>query len=384
MAREHSIDTRAVHAGKPDSPVEGAVVMPIFQTAMFETVSDENYHDIHYLRLNNSPNHLLLHDKLASLESAEAGLVTASGMAAISTALLTVLGAGDHMLAQDVLYGGTHSMVNHDFPKLGIEVDFIDGADPDSWESRLKPNTKAIYVETISNPLIGVPELKAVPEFAKAHNLVSFIDNTFASPINFRPAEHGYDLALHSATKYLNGHTDIVAGAVVGKAELVEQVRYKLNHLGGSLDPHACFLLNRGLTTLALRIARQNESALRIARILDEHPAVTRVNYAGLESSPHHERARAALDGFGGMLSFDLAGGADAARRLLDGVRIPLVAPSLGGAESLLTLPAATSHQSVSPEDRAALGIGDGLVRMSVGIESADDLIEDLTSTLDA
>ena len=384
MARERSIETRAVHAGKPATSIEGAVVMPIFQTAMYETVSDEDYHDIRYLRLNNSPNHLLIHDKLASLESAEAGLVTASGMAAISTALLTFLGAGDHMLAQDVLYGGTHSMILHDFPKLGIEVDFIDGADPESWGAKLKPNTKAIYVETISNPLIGVPELKAVPEFAKANNLVSLIDNTFASPVNFRPAEHGYDLALHSATKYLNGHTDIVAGAVVGRAGLVEQVRHKLNHLGGSLDPHACFLLNRGLVTLPLRIARQNDSALRIARFLDGHPAVSRVNYAGLVSSPHHERAKAALDGFGGMLSFDLAGGADAARRLLDRATIPMIAPSLGGVETLLTLPAATSHQSISPEDRAALGIGDGLVRMSVGIESPDDLIDDLGSALDA
>jgi cystathionine beta-lyase/cystathionine gamma-synthase len=297
MSRKYSIDTRAVHAGKPDANIEGAVVMPVFQTAMYETVSDEDYHDIRYLRLNNSPNHLLLHDKLASLENAEAGLVTASGMAAISTALLTILGAGDHLIAQDVLYGGTHSMVNHDFPKLGIQVDFIDGADPDSWKSKLKPNTKAVYVETISNPLIGVPELKAVPEFARANGLVSLIDNTFASPVNFRPAEHGYDISLHSATKYLNGHTDIVAGAVVGRADLVEQVRHKLNHLGGSLDPHACFLLNRGLLTLPLRIARQNESALRIARFLDEHPAVARVNYAGLVSSPQHQRAKAALDG---------------------------------------------------------------------------------------
>ena len=384
MPDQRHIDTRVIHAGRLDPTVQGAVVLPIFQTAMYETGADEDYHDIRYIRLNNSPNHQVLHDKLASLEGAEAGLVTASGMAAISTSLLTVLGTGDHLLAQDVLYGGTHSMIVHDFPKLGIEVDFVDGADPDSWESKRKPNTKAIYVETLSNPLIGVPALEQVPVFAKANGLVSLIDNTFASPVNFRPAEHGYDLSLHSATKYLNGHTDIVAGAVVGSRDLVEQVRHKLNHLGGSLDPHACFLLNRGIMTLALRIARQNESALAIARFLEEHPGVSRVNYAGLVSSPHHERAKASLDGFGGMLSFELDGGAEAAGRMLERASIPMIAPSLGGVESLLTRPATTSHQSISPEDRAALGISDGLVRMSVGIESPDDLIDDLGHALEA
>jgi len=384
MPEKHQIDTRVVHAGELDPTVHGAVVLPIFQTAMFETGGGEDYHDIRYIRLNNCPNHQVLHDKLASLESAEAGLVTASGMAAISTALLTVLGAGDHLIAQDVLYGGTHSMIVHDFPKLGIEVDFVDGADPDSWEAKRKPNTKAIYVETISNPLITVPALAQVPAFAKANGLVSMIDNTFASPVNFRPAEHGYDLSLHSATKYLNGHNDIVAGAVVGDGDLVEQVRHKLNHLGGSLDPHACFLLNRGIMTLALRIARQNESALAIARFLDEHPAISNVNYAGLVSSPHHERAKAWLDGYGGMMSFELAGGADAAQKLLDLATIPMIAPSLGGVESLLTRPATTSHQSLSPEARAAIGISDGLVRMSVGVESVDDLIDDLGRALDA
>jgi len=351
---------------------------------MYETGGGEEYHDIRYIRLNNSPNHQVLHDKLASLENAEAGLVTASGMAAISTALLTVLGTGDHLLAQDVLYGGTHSMIVHDFPKLGIEVDFVDGADPESWEAKRRPTTKAIYVETISNPLISVPALEQVPAFAKANGLVSMIDNTFASPVNFRPAEHGYDLSLHSATKYLNGHNDIVAGAVVGNGELVEQVRHKLNHLGGSLDPHACFLLNRGIMTLGLRIARHNESALAIARFLDEHPAISNVNYAGLVTSPHHERAKASLDGFGGMMSFELVGGAGAAQKLLDRATIPMIAPSLGGVESLLTRPATTSHQSLSPEARAAIGISDGLVRMSVGVEATGDLIDDLGRALDA
>ena len=382
MPDKRHIDTRVVHAGKLDPTVRGAVVLPIFQTAMYETGVDEDYHDIRYIRLNNSPNHQVLHGKLASLEGAEAGLVTASGMAAISTSLLTVLGTGDHMLAQNVLYGGTHSMIVHDFPKLGIEVDFVDGADPDSWESKRKPNTKAIYVETISNPLISVPALEQVPAFAKANGLVSLIDNTFASPVNFRPAEHGYDLSLHSATKYLNGHTDSVAGAVVGSSDLVEQVRHKLNHLGGSLDPHACFLLNRGIMTLALRIARQNESAMAIARFLEEHPGVSRVNYAGLVSSPHHERARASLDGFGGMLSFELGGGAEAAQQMLERATIPMIAPSLGGVESLVCFPTRMTHHAIPEAEKQKMGITDSLVRLSVGIEAMEDLVADIDQAL--
>ncbi|GAH81583.1 unnamed protein product, partial [marine sediment metagenome] len=209
----------------------------------------------------------------------EAALVTASGMAVISTTLLTLLSSGDHMLAQDCLYGGTHDLITKDLPTLGISYDFIDADNPDSWEHQLQPNTKAIYVETMTNPLLQVGDLKAVVEFANAHGLVSVIDNTFASPVNFRPPEWGFDLSLHSCTKYLNGHSDIVAGAVIGCTDLIEKITHKLNHLGGSLDPHACFLLHRGVKTLAVRVKYQNESTIKIARFLEEHPAVKKVNY---------------------------------------------------------------------------------------------------------
>jgi cystathionine beta-lyase/cystathionine gamma-synthase len=376
------IETKLVHAGEPR--LNDTVVLPIFQTAMQLTPREgkEEYDDIKYLRLNNSPNHEALGQKFAALENAEAGLVAASGMAAISTSLLTVLGQGDHLLAQDCLYGGTHELITRDFPRLGIEHDFINGADPASWEGKLKPNTKAIYVEAISNPLMEVPNLEMAANFAKTHGLVSLIDNTFTSPVNFRPFEWGFDLSLHSCSKYMNGHSDIVAGAVIG-GEWVERVRHKLNLLGGSLDTHACFLLHRGVKTLALRVRAQCANALEIARFLDEHPAVTRVNYPGLENNPEHARAAKFFDGFGGMLSFELAAGMDAADKLLKTVKIPLIAPSLGGIESLLTRPAGTSHSGLTPEEREEIGIRDGLIRMSVGIEAADDIIDDLRRGLE-
>ena len=376
--------TKLIHAGEPEPRIYGAVGMPIFQSAMFEYAGETSYHDLKYIRLNNTPNHLALHQKLAALENTEAALVTASGMAAISTALLTVLTAGDHLLVQDCLYGGTHDFVTRDLGGFGISHDFIDADDAGSWKSKLRPTTKAIYVETMTNPLLQVADLKAVPAFAKANGLVSMIDNTFASPINFRPAEWGYDLSLHSCTKYLNGHNDIVAGAVIGRSDLIERITHKLNHLGGSLDPHACFLLHRGMKTLAVRVNHQNASAQKIAGFLEQHPKIARVNYPGLESHPRHQRAKALFDGFSGMLSFELKGGKDAAQRFMSNTTLPIIAPSLGGVESLLTRPSTTSHAGMSPDDRQRLGITDGLIRMSVGIEATEDIIEDFERALRA
>ncbi|MCK5553967.1 MAG: PLP-dependent transferase, partial [Deltaproteobacteria bacterium] len=266
----------------------------------------------------------------------------------------------------------------------GISFDFIDGDDPDSWKGQLRPTTKAIYVETITNPLLQVADLKAVVEFAKAHGLVSLIDNTFSSPINFRPPEWGFDLSLHSCTKYLNGHSDIVAGAIIGRGELIEKIRQKLNHLGGSLDPHACFLLHRGMKTLALRVRYQNESALKIARFLEEHQAVEKVNYPGLEGHPGHQRSRELFDGFGGMLSFELKNGAGTAELFIQSTTLPIIAPSLGGIETLMTRPVTTSHSGLSPEERQRMGISEGLIRVSVGIEATEDIIEDFEQALKA
>jgi cystathionine beta-lyase/cystathionine gamma-synthase len=377
-ADKRHIDTKLVHAGEPTPRIEGAVAMPIFQSSTFVSEGGTSYDTMRYIRLNNTPNHDVLHAKLAALENTESALVTASGMAAITTSLFTLLKPGGHLLAQDVLYGGTLGLLDTQFEALGLSYDFIDGRDPSLWESKLRPETKAIYVETISNPMMGVPELGAVTEFAKAHGLISMIDNTFASPVNFRPAEWGFDLSFHSGTKYLGGHSDIVAGAVIGRADLIRTIFVNLKYYGGSLDPHACFLLHRGLKTLGVRVRQQNENALAIARFLEDHPAVATVNYPGLVTNVDHQRAEKYLDGFGGMLSFDPAGGAEAAKQLMDRVEIPIIAPSLGGVESLFSRPSTTSHLAVPPDGRAALGISDGLIRMSVGIESADDLIDDV------
>lgn len=376
------IETELIHAG--EARIEGAVNTPVFLSAMFEFAGEESYYDLKYIRLNNTPNHAALHEKIARLEKSEAALVTASGMAAITTSLLSVLRAGDHLLVQDNLYGGTYDFVGKELGEFGISFDFIDAGDPDSWGAKLRPQTKAVYVEAMTNPLLKVGDLRAVVAMARAKGLVSIIDSTFATPINFTPIEFGFDLSAHSCTKYMNGHADLVAGSVAGSAEMIERITHRLDHLGGSLDPHACFLLQRGMMTLALRMKQQNESALRIARFLEEHDAVERVNYPGLGSHPDHARAREYFRGFSGMLSFELRGGVEAAERALKRATIPIVAPSLGGVQSLLIRPAITSHAGMTAQQRRQAGISDGLIRMSVGIEATDDLLADLDQALGA
>ena len=375
------IQTRLVHAGE-EKKIAGAVVMPIFQSATFTSEAGQAYDDIRYLRLSNTPNHTVLHAKLADISGGEAALVTASGMAAISTALLALLKSGDHLLIQDCLYGGTHSFVSQDAPDLGISCDFIKGNAPETWAAKLKPETKAIYVETMTNPLLEVADLEAVVAFAREHGLVSLIDNTFASPCNFRPLQLGFDIELHSATKYLNGHSDIVAGVVIGSEQYIKTIVHKLNHFGGSLDTHACFLLHRGMKTLALRMRQHDENGLQLARFLAAQPAVAKVNYPGLASHPQYERAERLFAGAGGVLSLELHGGVAAAERLLAGLQLPASAPSLGGVETLITRPATTSHSGLSPEERAAIGVGDGLLRVACGIEAAEDLCADFAQAL--
>lgn len=383
MKDSQGIDTQLIHAGEAGHRYGGAVCLPVFQTANY-AFRGEDGEVLRYARLNNSPNHEVLAAKVAALERADDAVVTASGMAAVSTALLAVLGARDHLLVQDSLYGGTHGFVRDELPAFGVDVDWIDPDDPASWAAKRKPNTKAIYVESISNPLLRVADLPAVVAFARAEGLVSLIDSTFTSPVNYRPIEAGFDLSLQSATKYLNGHSDIVAGTVAGRGDLVERVKRRLDHLGASLDPHACMLLHRGMKTLGLRMRQQNASTQALAEALERHDAVREVNYPGLASHPRHGRARDLFAGSGGVLSFDLHGGLDAARAFLRNVTIAMVAPSLGGVETLVTLPATTSHKAIPGDERRAMGIGDGLVRVAVGIESTDDLVADFVRALDA
>lgn len=379
----YELDTLLVHAGEPRPRIEGAVSTPIFCSANFESADEESYHDIRYLRLNNTPNHLVLHKKLAAIERGEAALVTSSGMAAISTALLSVLESGSHLIAQDCLYGGTHSLFTEDLKAFGIDVTFVNLSKPEEWSHALRSETKAFYVESMTNPLLQVGALDKVPGFCRSHGLVSLIDNTFATPVNFTPLTHGFDLSLHSATKYLNGHSDIVAGAIIGRLGMVEKALHRLNHLGGSLDPHACFLLQRGLKTLNLRVTRQNENAQALAEFLYQRDEVGAVNYPGLPSHPGHDIARSLFEGFGGVLSFELREGERAAEALLSRLALPVNAASLGGVETLVTRPCRSSHSGVPREERLKIGITDGLIRVAVGIENIEDLIEDFRQALE-
>ncbi len=378
-----SLGTQVVHAGAPE-PVEGAVVTPIFQSANYLMRGETRYQDLRYIRLHNTPSHLALQSRLAAIEGAEAALVTASGMAAISGAILTLAGSGDHLLAQRTLYGGTMSFLEEDAERFGLAhsaIDLADSRGPAAWKEQLRPETRVLYVEAISNPLIEVGDLRSAASFAREHGLTSVIDATFASPVNVRPLELGFDLVVHSATKYLNGHSDLVAGVVAGSAELVEKVRHLQLHLGAALDPHACFLFERGLKTLVLRVERQNATALRLARHLADRPEVSRVRYPGLPGDPGHRWAKELFDGFGGMLSFELDT-VERAESFLSRVEIPLHAASLGGVESLVVQPARSTHLAMTPEERQAHGISDRLVRVSVGVEDPDDLIADFDQAL--
>jgi cystathionine beta-lyase/cystathionine gamma-synthase len=375
------IETKLIHAGDLKPRPAGAIALPIYQSSTFEYTGATDYHDVRYIRLNNTPNHQVLHDRLAALESGEAGLVAGSGMAAISSTLLGLLQAGDHVLAHRCLYGGSHDLFTKDLPALGITCTFVDGNRPDSWQAALTTKTRVFYVETLTNPLLEVLALPEVAAFAKKHGIVTVIDNTLATPVNMRPIEHGFDLVVHSATKYLNGHSDIVAGAVIGSKALVEKVKRKLDHFGGTLDPHACFLLYRGLKTLAVRVRYQNQSALELARFLASHAAVKRVNHPGLEDHPHHQRARSLFTGLGGTFSFELASDARVAP-LFEKLTLAISAPSLGGPETLITRPATTSHAGLGAEERKRQGISENLIRVSIGLESTEDLKEDFLRAL--
>jgi cystathionine beta-lyase/cystathionine gamma-synthase len=372
-----SMETLAVHGGERRPGPEGSIVFPIYQGTVYSVEPGTGYHDIPYIRLSSTPSQRYLHDKLAVLEGAEAALATASGMAAATTALLSFLRAGDHLLASDCLYGGTHDFLTERAADLGWHYTFVDVNRPDTWAAARTPRTRVFLVETITNPLMRVGRLREIAEFARQEGLLSVIDNTFASPVNFRPLAAGFDLCFHSATKYLGGHSDLVGGCVMGRTELIDRVRMTLNHYGASLDPHAGFLLARGIKTLALRVRAQNENASALAGFLAGRPEVAAVNYPGLASHPDHAHAAELLSGFGGMLSLRLRDGEAAAQALIEAVRLPYPAPSLGGVESLITLPAATSHAGMRREDRERLGITDDLIRVSCGIEGTQDLIAD-------
>lgn len=377
MKEKFGFETQLIHSGEPRPLHERAVIQPIYQSSTFETVPVSNYKEHRYIRLNNTPNHIALGEKLAAIEGGEAGLVAASGMAAISTALLALIQKDGHLLSQSELYGGTHHFLKDNFPSLGREVSFFSQGDLGELEKKLQPNTRGIYVEAISNPTLRIPDHHAVIAFAKKHGLLTFIDNTFPSPANFNPIQLGYDVVLHSATKYINGHTDIVAGVIVTQRRYLEAVLDLLNYLGGSMDPHTCFLLNRGLKTLGARMRCHNENALQFAEALEKSGKFNRVIYPGLPSHPDHARAKELFRAFGGMVSFEAKGAVADVQAAIKKLQLPVYAPSLGGVETLITRPAETSHSGVPKQDLEKLGIRDTLVRVSVGLESPKDLIQD-------
>lgn len=382
LLKDKRPDTRMIHAGEPEPRIAGAVAMPVFQSSTYESVEGEDYHDIGYIRLSNTPNHRALAEKLSALEGSEAALLFSSGMAAVTTSLLAHLCPGGHLLIGSCLYGGTHGFVFGLLEKFGVSYSVLDIDAPETWPALLRENSRVIYTEVMTNPLLEVADHAAVVAFADAHGLISMIDNTFASPVNFRPCEFGYDLSIQSATKYLNGHSDIVAGTVAGSRAHISEIKQHLDYLGGCMNPHQAWLLHRGLKTLAVRVERQNSNALRLAQMLINHPRVSQVNYPGLTASPWHERAAALFEGFGAMLSFEPDTSVESAERIMKSLEIPIHAPSLGGVESLVTLPARTSHAGMSRAEREGMGISDKLVRVSVGIEHIDDLLADFEQAL--
>ncbi len=357
------------------------VVAPIMQSSTFvNAVGSER--EVLYTRYGNNPNQQSLAGKYALLEGAEDALFVASGMAATALAHLAVLGPGDHLLASRWIYGGTQKLFDEEFGRLGITVSYVDPTTPRVWRKSIKKNTRAMFIESPVNPTIRVLDLAPMAGIAKEFGLALLVDATFASPINFRPLEHGADVVITSATKYLNGHSDIIAGAVAGTRSLIEEVVRLMRVWGPAIDPHAAWLLERGMKTLAIRMARHNANGLAVGTFLAGHPRVTSVSYPGLVSHPDHEIAARTLDGFGGMVGATIKGGTSAAERFLKRLQLFVHAPSLAGVESLVSEPRLTSHKGHSAEALTAAGIEEGFVRLSCGIEDAEDLIADLEQAL--
>ena len=380
--------TLAIHGGEPKHGRNASVTTPIVRTANFTFASTaemkrwaEGKSKAYIYTRYGNPTLAVAEAKIAELENAEAALVTASGSAAISSALLSVLRAGDELIATRQLYGGSFSLMRDILPRMGIRAHHVD-TDLEGVDRLVNSKTRAIYVESPTNPTLGLVDLKKVVSLARKHKLFSLIDNTFATPILQKPLDLGFDLVLHSATKYLAGHSDIVAGAVAGSRERVRKVREIMISLGGSMDPDPAYLLIRGLKTLEIRVRRQCASAMAVARFLERHPKVARVHYPGLTSHPGYSLAKRQMNGFGGMLAFDLKGGRTAARRFCDRTEIFLLAASLGGVESLIVLPIYTSHYRMSTAELSAAGVRPGTIRMSVGLEDPGDLLADLKSAL--
>ncbi len=376
-----ALATLAVRAGTDARETDTPVVHPIYQGVNFvqEIGTGEG---MRYPRYGNSPNAEIVQRKVAALEGTEAAVLLASGQGATACALLALLRPGDHLIASSWIYGGTRQLLSEEFQSFGIDVSLVDPMETRIWRKSLRKSTRAIFVESPVNPTCRVLDLRPVGYITKELGIALVVDSTFASPVNQRPLEHGADVVIHSSTKFLNGHHDALGGVVCGTAPYIDEVRRKMMLWGQAPDPFAAWLLERGLKTLDVRVRRQNENAMRIAEWCSQRKEIRAVHYPGLPSHPDHDVAKAILDGYGGMLAIELAGGARAADRFLRKLKLITHAPSLGGVDSLVSEPRFSSHESMTSAERAAAGIPDGFLRLSVGLEAADDLIADIDHAL--
>jgi cystathionine beta-lyase/cystathionine gamma-synthase len=386
--KNYAFSTLVLHGEKGEFFPEGAVAEPIFQTSTFvfkDSAEVKKYQEgktdkYLYTRYGN-PTLEVAEDKIAALEGAEVGLVVSSGMAAVTTTILTLCQAGDEIISTEPVYGGTLHLFQKLFPGLGIKVNFVDPLKLGEAEKLITKSTKILFGETPTNPNLKIVDLKKLLNIAQKHKLTSVIDNTFATPYNQNPIKMGADVVIHSATKYLGGHSDLVAGIIVGKKIFIKDAVETMKMLGGCLDPLGAFLLLRGLKTLAVRVERQNENGMKVARFLSDHPKVNKVYYPGLPSHPQHKLAKSQMKGFGGMVCFDV-GDLESATRVMDNIKLFLNATSLGGVESLASIPVLTSHYGFKPKDLTRAGVTPGMVRLSCGIEDETDLIQDLDQAL--
>jgi len=379
-------ETEAVRGGTDLAKKNGPLVTPIYQTSTFEVTDNDQQvratsTDMFYTRYGN-PTNSVAESAIAELEGADAALLFSSGMNAITTGILALVKSGDHIVAQEDIYGGVTKFLTSWLPKLGVETTFVETANYDQHARAIRPNTKLLYVESPTNPTLKIVDLRKVSALAKQHGLITAIDSTFATPINQRPFEFGIDLVMHSGTKYFAGHSDLICGVVAGRKDLIETIHSTRTTLGGNMDPHAAWLLLRGIKTLAVRVQRQNESALRIAEYLAQNRKVKRVYYPFAEGHPQRALAMEMMQGGGGVLTFEIDGSHEDARHLSESLNLFTLAPSLGGVDSLVSIPVLTSHAMISAEHRRKMGVTDQMIRLSVGIENVDDLIADLEQAL--
>jgi cystathionine beta-lyase/cystathionine gamma-synthase len=379
--RKPGLSTTAIHGGASRPDPGTGVSSPLVQSVNFAQEAGTS-EGLLYTRYGNTPNAVRIQKRLAALEGAESALVLSSGMGATACAMLALLRSGDHLVTSSWIYGGTRKLFTEDLIGMGIEVTMVNPMEPRGWRKALRKNTRVIFLESPVNPTCRVIELGSLQNLAHNEGVALVVDSTFASPVNFRPLEHGVDVVIHSATKYLNGHHDILAGVVCGSEPFIDEVRRKMTVWGQAPDPFACWLLERGLKTIDVRVKRQNENAMRIAEWCSKRPEITKVHYPGLTSHPDHKIAKALFDGFGGMLALELKGGGPAAVKFVKKLQIFAYAASLGGVDSLVIEPRYSSHEHMSSEEREKIGIPDGFLRMSVGIENAEDLIADIEQAL--